>query len=83
MTRKGVSYSWEISQPDGNDEGTAISRYISLGAPESLFQYIEKWSAVDSNRELASNLKDHGKTATNCIIRVLAQPNAECIVDAP
>ena len=33
MTRKGVPYSWEISQPDGN-EGTDISRYCSLGAPE-------------------------------------------------
>ena len=28
MTTKGVPYSWEISQPDGNDEGTA-----RLGAP--------------------------------------------------
>ena len=35
MTRKGVPYSWEISQPDGNDEGTDISKYSSLGAPES------------------------------------------------
>ena len=34
MTTKGVPYSWEISQPDGNDEGTAISRYSSLGAPD-------------------------------------------------
>ena len=33
MTTKGVPYSWEISQPDGNDEGTDISRYSSLGAP--------------------------------------------------
>ena len=33
MTTKGVPYSWEISQPDGNDEGTDISRYNSLGAP--------------------------------------------------
>ena len=30
---KGVPYSWEISQPDGNDEGTDISKYSSLGAP--------------------------------------------------
>ena len=34
MTTKGVPYSWEISQPDGNDEGTDISRYSSLGAPD-------------------------------------------------
>ena len=34
MTTKGVPYNWEISQPDGNDEGTDISRYSSLGAPE-------------------------------------------------
>ena len=33
MTRKAVPYSWEISQPAGNDEGTDISRYCSLGAP--------------------------------------------------
>ena len=33
MTTKGVPYSWEISQPDGNDEGTDISKYSSLGAP--------------------------------------------------
>ena len=33
MTTKGVPYSWEISQPGGNDEGTDISRYSSLGAP--------------------------------------------------
>ena len=31
---KGVPYSWEISQPDGNDEGTDISKYSSLGAPD-------------------------------------------------
>ena len=34
MTAKGVPYSWEISQPDGNDEGTDISKYSSLGAPD-------------------------------------------------
>ena len=34
MTRKGVPYSWEISQPDGNDEGTDISRHSSLGPPD-------------------------------------------------
>ena len=34
MTTKGVPYSWEISQPDGNDEGTDISKYSSLGAPD-------------------------------------------------
>ena len=33
---KGVPYSWEISQPDGNDEGTDISKYSSLGAPAML-----------------------------------------------
>ena len=34
MTTKGVPHSWEISQPDENDEGTDISRYSSLGAPD-------------------------------------------------
>ena len=33
MITKCVPYSWEISQPGGNDEGTAISKYSSLGAP--------------------------------------------------
>ena len=36
MTTKGVPYSWEISQPDGNDEGTDISKYSSLGAPDEV-----------------------------------------------
>ena len=37
---KGVPYSWEISQPDGTDEGTDISKYSSLGAPELIALYI-------------------------------------------
>ena len=41
MTTKGVPYSWEIFQPDGNDEGTAISRYSSLGAPEQYNRSVE------------------------------------------
>ena len=28
----------EISQPDGNDEGTDMSKYSSLGAPENVPQ---------------------------------------------
>ena len=34
MATEGVPYSWKISQPGGNDEGTAISKYSSLGAPD-------------------------------------------------
>ena len=40
MITKGVPYSWEISHPDGNDEGTDISRYSSLGAPDAGIQSI-------------------------------------------
>ena len=39
MTTKGVPYRWEISQPDGNDEGTDISKYSSLGAPVYINRY--------------------------------------------
>ena len=42
MATKGVPYCWEISQPDGNDEGTAISRYSSLGAPDRQFGFMPK-----------------------------------------
>ena len=34
MTTIGVPYCWEISQPDGNDEGADSSKYSSLGAPD-------------------------------------------------
>ena len=37
---KGVPYSWEISQPDGNDEGTDISKYSSLGAPVTAMDHV-------------------------------------------
>ena len=38
---KGVPYSWKISQPHGNDEGTDISKYSSLGAPDTLFNFLQ------------------------------------------
>ena len=43
MTWKGVPYSWEISQPDGNDEGTDISRYCSSGAPDCWCSILMFW----------------------------------------
>ena len=40
MATKGVPDSGEISQPDGNDEGTYISTYSSLGAPECFICHV-------------------------------------------
>ena len=43
MTTKGAPYSWEISHPDGNNEGTDISKYSSLGAPVLSFGAFVLW----------------------------------------
>ena len=48
MITKGVPYSWEISQPGGNDEDRAISRYSSLGAPVFGCKEIDSINAASS-----------------------------------
>ena len=51
MTTVGVPYSWEISQPDGNAEGTDISKYSSLGAPVCCLFYLH---IIDLERKATS-----------------------------